>query len=265
MKSIRNKKMVLAIDVGNSNIVFGFFKEKQKCQMVGRITTPKNATYQELGFLIQGILKREIDTDLIKKGIYSSVVPSFNIVIEKMCQNYFNFSPLCVSSKLCFPFSISYPNPNEIGSDRLVNAAAVVQKYQVPAIVIDMGTATTFCVVNEKKEYIGGLIAPGLEVSKNSLIQKTAQLPDIDFLIPEKIIGETTVSSLQAGFFYSWVGIFREIIFQIKSKYGSDYQVIGTGGFINNINRFIPDIFNHVDADLTLEGLRIIYELNLKK
>ena len=255
--------MILAIDIGNSNIVFGVFEKDKPCKSLARITTPKNTTYDEIGFLVYNILSHKLDISKIKAGIYSSVVPKLNLTIEKMCENYFKLSPICIHHKLKFPISILYPRPDEIGTDRLVNASAVASEYRVPSIIVDMGTATTFCLLNKKKEYLGGLIAPGLENSKNSLIQKTAKLPDIDLILPSKLIGDTTVHSLQAGFFYSWVGICREIIVQIKKEYGSEYKVIGTGGFIRKINQKVPELFDVIDSNLTLKGLKEIYYWNL--
>ena len=196
------KDMLLVIDVGNTNTVFGvFYNGEEEPKFHKRTVTRRDRTSDELGVFLKGFFKEEnIDSNNISHAIYSSVVPGFNPIVSRMLEDWFKVDPISVTVNTKLPFTITYPRPFEIGADRLVNAAAVVKMYGGKNIIIDMGTATTFCVVNEKNEYIGGLIAPGLKIAMDSLIRNTAQLPPIVFQTPKKVLGDSTIESLQSGF-----------------------------------------------------------------
>lgn len=199
---------------------------------------------------------------MITGGIYSSVVPTLNPILDRMFQDWFKIEAIRVHYQMKLPFSISYPRPYEIGADRLVNAATCAIDFPGKSIIIDLGTATTFCVVNEKPEYLGGVIAPGLKVSMDALTRNTSQLPPIVFQSPGKILGDSTIESIQAGFFFGWIGLLEGIIREIKKDKGQDYQVIGTGGLVTVIDAAHPGIFDKIDPLLTLRGLQILHLMN---
>ena len=259
------KNLLLVIDIGNTNTVFGVFHPSDDTpKFHKRTVTRRDRTSDELGVFLKGFFKEEnIEANNIGHAIYSSVVPGFNPIVSRMLEDWFNVNPMSVTYTMNLPFSIHYPRPFEIGADRLVNAAAVAKLYSGKKIIIDMGTATTFCVLNENLEYLGGLIAPGLKISMDSLIRNTAQLPPIVFQTPKKVLGDSTIESLQAGFFFGYIGLLEGIINEIKKEYGQDYQVIGTGGLINLIHHARKDLIEHTDPLLTLKGLKYLYETNV--
>jgi type III pantothenate kinase len=258
------REQLLVIDVGNTNTVFGIFKKGDKEPLFHKRTvTRRDRTSDELGVFLKGFLREEeIDSSEVGYAIYSSVVPGFNPIVSRMVEEWFKVKSLFVNYKMNLPFGILYERPFEIGADRLVNAAASVKLYPGKSIVVDMGTATTFCVINENHDYLGGMIAPGLKVSMDALIRNTAQLPPIIFQPPEKLIGGSTIESLQAGFFYGWVGLLKGIIQEIRSRYGNDYKVIGTGGLVSTIHNTDPNVFDFIDPLLTLKGLEILFRMN---
>lgn len=259
-----DKECLLVIDIGNTNTVFGvFYEDEKEPRFHKRTVTRRDRTSDELGVFLKGFFREEgIESDMIGYAIYSSVVPAFNPIVSRMLEDWYKVKPLNVSYTSKLPFTITYPRPFEIGADRLVNAAAVCELYGPKHIIIDMGTATTFCVVNERKEYLGGLIAPGLKNSMDSLTKNTAQLPPIAFHTPEQVLGRSTIESLQSGFFYGWVGLLEGIITEIKREIGDDYKVVGTGGLVTTIHHSRPGIFDIIDPLLTLKGLEIIFRMN---
>lgn len=258
-----NRSALLVIDVGNTNTVFGVYKlGEEEPTFHRRTVTRRDRTSDELGVFLKGFFKEEgIDPSDIGNAIYSSVVPAFNPIVSRMLEDWFKVHPISVNYQIKLPFTITYPRPFEIGADRLVNAAYVVQKVG-KYIVVDMGTATTFCVINEKSEYLGGVIAPGLKISMDALIRNTAQLPPIVFQRPEYPLGRSTIESLQSGFFYGWVGMLSGIVQELKRVYGDDYKVIGTGGLVSTIHQEQKGIFDEIDPLLTLKGLKVLFELN---
>lgn len=259
-------EMLLVIDVGNTNTVFGIFAspDAQKPVFYKRTVTHRDRTSDELGLFLKGFLNSEnMDEKDVKQAIYSSVVPSFNPIIERMLEDWYSVTPVRVHYQMNLPFTIQYPRPFEIGADRLVNAAASVSLYKGGQIIIDMGTATTFCVIDEKRQYLGGVIAPGLKISMDSLYQRTSQLPPIVFQPPEKILGNSTLESLQSGFFYGWVGLLETIIAEIKNSYPEQtFRVIGTGGLVASIHAVRKGIFDELEPLLTLKGLQILHGIN---
>jgi type III pantothenate kinase len=255
---------LLVIDVGNTNTVFGVYKDGKKIpEFHKRTVTRPDRTSDELGVFLKGFFTEvNINPTSINSAIYSSVVPAFNPIVTRMLEDWFHVEPIIVTTNIHLPFSIKYPRPFEIGADRLVNAAYVAYNNLGPSIVIDMGTATTFCVINSEKEYLGGVIAPGLKLSMEALTRNTAQLPPITFGTPKNVIGGSTLESLQSGFFYGWVGLLKGIIHEIRSSYKEDYKVIGTGGLVATIDVACKGIFDSIEPLLTLHGLEILHKMN---
>ncbi|TGK36461.1 type III pantothenate kinase [Leptospira gomenensis] len=256
--------MLLVVDVGNTNTVFGIFENGQTTPLFHKRTvTRKDRTSDELGLFFRGFLREfKIENEMITGAIYSSVVPTLNPILDRMFLDWFKIEAVRVDYRMNLPFSISYPRPYEIGADRLVNAAAVAIDSPGKSIVIDLGTATTFCVINEKPEYLGGVIAPGLKVSMDALTRNTSQLPPIVFQSPGKILGDSTIESIQAGFFFGWIGLLEGIIRELKREKGQDYRVVGTGGLVTVIDSAHPGIFDRIDPLLTLRGLQILHQMN---
>ncbi|MCL4517507.1 MAG: type III pantothenate kinase, partial [Firmicutes bacterium] len=189
------------------------------------------------------------------------VVPPVSGAWVRMCRQYFGREPMVVGPGIRTGLSIKMENPREVGADRIVNAVAAMEKYGGPVIVIDFSTATTFDVISGRGEYLGGVIAPGLSISVEALVQRTAQLPRIEMVKPRRVIGKNTVSSMQSGVMYGAVGQVNEIVRRLKEELGGDAYVVATGGLAEMISKETREI-NEVNPLLTLEGLRILYERN---
>ena len=257
------KEYILAVDIGNTNTVFGLFENTVdvEIQKDWRTVTRRDRTSDELGIFLLGFLQSSgIQSSQIKGFVYSSVVPSFNPIVERMAADYFSSVPLRVRYDN-IPLKIDYPRPEEIGADRLVNAVAADRMFPGNQIVVDLGTATTFCVVHEGT-YLGGSIAPGLKLSMEALFRNTAQLFPVEFSRPAcGVISDSTRTAIQAGFFFGWVGLLRGILEEIHKTYpGKKYHAIATGGLSAMIHREVPEIFEAVDPLLTLRGLKLIYQ-----
>ena len=258
--------MLLAFDIGNTNIVIGVFQE-DNLLADWRIASDRNKTHDEYGLLVQQLfqcsnLKREDVDDII----VSSVVPNLTDVIKRTCEQYFHLAPLVVGHGLKTGMPIRYDNPREVGADRIVNAVAAIEEYGAPLIILDFGTATTFCVVNEKGEYLGGAIAPGIGISLNALVERTAQLPKVEMNVPEKVIGKTTVHAIQSGLLYGYCGLVDGMVRRIADEMElplETIKVIATGGLAELIHANSETI-QYVDQMLTLKGLRTLYNRNEK-
>ena len=250
--------MLLAIDIGNSNVVWGVY-ERGTLKGHWRLATDWSKTADEYGYLFFGLLQTAgIRGDQITGAILSSVVPPLTAAFEQMVETYFHQLPLLVSADMDTGLTLAYPNPREIGSDRIVNAAAAYAQYHCALIIVDFGTATTFCTVSQSGEYVGGAIAPGLSIAAEALFSRTAKLPKVHLARPKTVIGKDTVSSIQSGVIFGYAGLVDELVTRIHVELGQSSHVIATGGLARLIapeSRTIQE----VRPLLTLEGLELLY------
>lgn len=253
--------MLLAIDVGNSNIVLGIFKENE-IKLQKRISTYPQRTSDEFLLIMQGFLTlSKIRTKEIDSSIISTVVPPLVTPLREMVRNLFKLDPIFVEPGMKTGLDIKYDDPKEVGADRVVNAVAGYTKFGGPLIIIDFGTATTFCVISEKGEYLGGAIAPGLGISIEALFTKTAKLPKVELIKPKRIIGKNTIESIQSGIYYGTLSMIDGMIERLSKDLPKKPFIIATGGYANEIANSSKYI-QKVCPFLTLEGLRILYDKN---
>jgi len=253
--------MILVIDVGNTHTVIGVYKE-EKLLRHWRISTNLEKTEDEYGILVKSLLvNSKLSLEDIKGMVISCVIPPVTWILKKMSVDYFKVPPIIVGPGTKTEIYIKTDNPKEVGADRIVNAIAAYKLYGGPVIIVDFGTATTFCAVNKEGAYLGGAIAPGIEISAEALAEKTAKLPKIEIIKPKKSIGSNTIAAMQSGIFFGYLGITNELIRRFKRELGEDSLVIATGGqaeLIGNESKLIDKI----NPFLTLQGLRMIYEMN---
>jgi len=253
--------MLLAIDIGNSNIVWGVF-DGDKLLVDWRVSTDHAKTTDEYAILLLDLLRVEdISPERMDGVILSSVVPPLTPLFEELSETYFHCLPLIVAAEIETGLTIKYTNPQEVGSDRIVNAAAAYRRYGGPIIIVDFGTATTFCTVTAAGEYLGGAIAPGLRISAEALYARTAKLPKIELARPKSAIGQDTVTSMQAGLIFGYAGLVDELVRRIQQEVGRECFVVATGGLAGLIapeSRTIREVRPH----LTLEGLALLWALN---
>ena len=256
--------MIICIDIGNTNIKYAVY-ENDELKVSFRVSTDFKRTSDEYGEQIIGMLDiKGIKAKDITGGIVSSVVPSLDYTIDKMCEIYFAIKPLHIAPGLKSGLNIRCDNAREVGADRIVNCVSALVQYgeKKPMIVIDFGTATTFNIINENDEFIGGVIAPGIKGSLDSLVNGTAKLPRVEIEAPKSIIAKNTVTNMQAGIVFGFAGLVEYIVKRIKKELKtSDVKTIATGGFSNVISKEIECI-DVVDKLLTLKGLKYLYELN---
>ncbi len=256
--------MLLALDVGNSNITIGVF-DGSRLVRHWRLRTVHDQTSDEWGILLRNLFNLgDLTLEDVHGIIVASVVPPLDSTLASMSRRYFHREAFFVTSDIDSGLTILYDNPREVGADRIVNSIAAFEKYGGPCVIVDLGTAITFDAVSQQCEYLGGLICPGIGISVQGLFTKTARLPLVDFLQPEKFIGTNTVTSMQSGLYYGTIGMIDGILERLRDELGANTVLIATGGqaeLIVNGSRFL----RHVDPDLTLEGLQRIWHRNQKQ
>ncbi len=254
--------MIICMDVGNTNIKYAVF-DGEKLAMSFRVATEYKKTSDEYGGQLISILgNNKINASEIKGGIISSVVPQLDYTLERMCLTYLKIKPLQLVPGLKTGLNLRVDNAKEVGADRVVNNVAAIRKYGAPLIIIDFGTATTFNVIDSKGEFIGGVIAPGIKGSLDSLVNGTAKLPRVEIERPASVIGKNTVTNMQSGIVFGFAGLVEYIVKKIKRELKSEnITTVATGGFSEVIAKEISCI-DRIDKLLTLEGLKYLYDIN---
>lgn len=254
--------MLLAIDAGNTNVVFAVVTPSGEVRCEWRATSDSGRTADEYAvwltslMVLDGIKPADIDACII-----ATVVPQGLFNLRTLCRRYFQTEPMVVGEGIDLGLSVALADPNQVGADRLVNAVAAHQSYGGDMIIVDFGTATTFDVVGSDGSYQGGVIAPGVNLSLEALHMAAAKLPRIAFGAPEQVIGKSTIPAMQSGIFWGYVGLIEGLCARIKQEYGKEMRVIATGG-LANLFATGTKVIDEIDRDLTIRGLSMIYQRN---
>jgi len=253
--------MLLAIDVGNTNVTVGVF-EGEKLKASWRLAPDVNRLADEYGVLMMNLLAHEgIGGEQIDAAVMVSVVPDLEPVFESVCRRYFSVRPLMVSAGVRTGLRILYDSPREVGADRVADAVAAIRLYGPPLIVVDLGTGTVFDAISGAGDYVGGAIAPGLGIAAEALFQRAAKLYRVELARPKSAIGRNTVAAVQSGVIFGYVGLVEGIVRRFKEELGEEAKVVATGGWAELMAQE-TDVIDVVDPNLTLMGLRFIYEMN---
>ncbi len=253
--------MLLAIDIGNTNVVLGVFDNKRLVEN-WRVGTNTQITPDEYAMIFKDLFGfAGLEFKQITGVIVSSVVPPLLPVMIEMSKKYFHLDPMIVTHEIKTGITICYDNPKEVGADRIVNAAAAYRLYGGPIIIVDFGTATTFCAVTKDGEYLGGAISPGVKISAEALFQRASKLPRVELAKPPKVIGADTISAMQAGIVYGYAGLVDGIVERMKKELSMEARVVATGGLAELVSPETKTI-QEIKPHLTLEGLRLLFEIN---
>ena len=267
--------MLLTIDIGNTAVTIGVFREGGASEGSGngaspverlvttlRVATDSRRLADEYGILLKNLLEfRGITTTDITAACICSVVPPLTGMFEDLCRRFFGVSSLQVTSQIDLGMPIRYDNPRDVGADRIVDAVAAVELYGAPMIVVDLGTATVFDAVSRDREYLGGAIAPGINLSADALYYNTSQLRRVELVAPAEAVGRNTTTSLQSGIVLGYAGLVMAMVERFRAEIGQDAKVVGTGGLVTVIADHVP-VFDDINQELTLVGLDIIYRKN---
>ena len=253
--------MLLVVDIGNTNIALGVFEGNDLIQN-WKIRSEREKTSDEYEITLLNLMSlAHLEVKTINSIIISSVVPPLTPIFQSLSQNLLKVNALVVGPGLKTGMPILYENPQEVGADRVVASVAAFEKYGGPAIIVDFGTATTFDAISESGEYLGGAIAPGIQISAEALYLKTAKLPRIEIKKPKNAIGRTTVTSMQSGLYFGYIGLISNIIEEITKELGKETKIVATGSFASQIFQDLDSI-QYLEPFLVLEGLRIIHDRN---
>lgn len=253
--------MLLVIDLGNTTLTLGLY-EKGHLRHHWRLSSDRQRTEDEFGLQLLGLMAScNCIPDNLNGIVLSSVVPPLTEWVSKACQNFLGIQPLLVTADVALNIKILYENPSMVGSDRIADAVAVQTMFGGPACVIDFGTATTFNALTENAEYLGGAILPGIGTSAEALFSRTAKLPSVELTAPPSVIGRNTVNAIQAGLIIGSVALVEGMVERFRKELGNNMKVVGTGGHVQKIADETA-VIDHVEPWLTLEGLKLIWEMN---
>ncbi|MCD8510377.1 MAG: type III pantothenate kinase [Bacillus sp. (in: Bacteria)] len=253
--------MILTMDVGNTNIALGVYNQSD-LKYHWKVGTDASKTEDQYAMLIKDLFMHEgLNLRDVEGVIIASVVPQMMYSLEQMCKKYFNVSPMIIGPGIKTGLNIKYDNPREVGADRIVNAVAGINQYGCPLIIVDFGTATTYCYINEDKQYMGGAIAPGIAISNEALYTRASKLPRVEITRTKNVIGKNTIHAMQSGILFGYVGQVEGIVKRIKLQAKTDPTVIATGGLASLIANE-SEVIDIVDPFLTLKGLQMIYDKN---
>ncbi|MEE9247465.1 MAG: type III pantothenate kinase [Dehalococcoidia bacterium] len=254
--------MLLAVDIGNSSISLGVFRGEE-LRATWRIATDVNKQTDEYAALFHGMLSiRDLQPSCIKESVICSVVPPLTGVFQEFCKRYLGLNPLIVDTGVKTGIRIHYENPKDVGADRVADAVAAYHKYGGPVIVVDFGTATVIDAISADGDYLGGAIAPGIGIAAEALFGRASKLPRVELTAPSAAIGKNTVDSMQSGLIFGYVGLVEELVRRFQKELGQKARVVATGGLAPIIAKETP-VLETVDPDLTLEGLRLIHQMNV--
>jgi type III pantothenate kinase len=257
--------VLIAFDVGNTNVTIGIFDGEQ-IRATWRLATDNQRLADEYAVMVLGLLRTEdIAVEMITEGIMASVVPDLAPIFEQLCRRYFGIEPQVVGTGTRTGVRILYDNPREVGADRIVDVVAAMHQYgPPPLIIVDFGTATVFDAVNADGDYLGGALAPGIGISSEALFERAAKLYRVELERPKNAIGKNTVAAIQSGTLFGYVGLIEGMVARFQKELGGSARVIATGGWAERLARE-TNIFDAVDENLTLTGLRLIHDMNARR